>query len=353
MKNSKVIFLNKFAAIGASSLFSQGHETYSNLVRFFETGIVDRTRSIDAGFDYHPLDPLPLIIQNPPDFETLMLERALEIVQTSINMSKPLLVLWSGGIDSTAVLLALKEVFEKPTEQLVIGCTAGSFVEFPELGQELQKAGYRMIPLAHPVSKYLPHEYLLATGEHGDQLFGSDKMLEYVAAGLGHMPYRAFLPFLISDKMGHPQANHGMMEMLDPIFEAAPFPLKTLCDALWWMNFTLKWQQVTLRIPVWSQKDPKQFLERCHHFYRSVPFQQWSMMVDHKDPRRLTDYKLPLKKFIQSRFPCPRYTETKSKEISLRPRPSRKWWELTRHRWSFVMRENWQLEKEIIPHYLS
>ena len=120
MKNSKVIFLNKFAAIGASSLFSQGHETYSNLVRFFETGIVDRTRSIDAGFDYHPLDPIPPIIQNPPDFETLMLERALEIVQTSINMSKPLLVLWSGGIDSTAVLLALKEAF-KTTEQLVIG----------------------------------------------------------------------------------------------------------------------------------------------------------------------------------------------------------------------------------------
>ena len=30
----------------------------------------------------------------------------------------------------------------------------------------------------------------------------------------------------------------------------------------------------------------------------------------------------------------------------------KKWWELARHRWSFVLDATWNLEKQIIPHYL-
>ena len=31
----------------------------------------------------------------------------------------------------------------------------------------------------------------------------------------------------------------------------------------------------------------------------------------------------------------------------------KKWWELSRHRWSYVVDKNWTLKKQIIPHYLG
>ena len=50
----------------------------------------------------------------------------------------------------------------------------------------------------------------------------------------------------------------------------------TLFDYFWWLNFSLKWQQVTLRLPA-LRDDAPQIYDSLRHFFRSGRFQQWSL----------------------------------------------------------------------------
>ena len=206
--------------------------------------------------------------------------------------------------------------------------------------------------MVHPVSKHLPKDYIVVTGEHGDQLFGSDKMLPLVDAGLGDMSYTKYLPLFMAEKLGDTKQVNDLMEYLEPVIMKCPFVITDICQCLWWLNYVLKWQQVSLRIPVWSGKSVKPIFDQCQHFYKGEIFQQWSLAHENKNPQKIDKYKLELKEFINERFECENYFLRKTKEISLRPRSEKKWWELARHRWSFVLDATWNLEKQIIPHYL-
>lgn len=349
----KFLFLNKFAAINRSEIFDLSSDNYINLVKFFETGVMDRTQSLVSGFKYKIVDPIPEIASTRPQIDEIMLQKAQEILDLAIEKNQKILVLWSGGIDSTAALLALHELCGEDSPDIItLGSSHGSFVEFPELGNYLIEQKFNIIPMVHPVSKYLPKDYIVVTGEHGDQLFGSDKMLPLVDAGLGNIPYTKYLPLFIAEKLGDTKQVNNLMEYLEPVIRKCPFAIKDICQCLWWLNFILKWQQVSLRIPVWSGKSVKDIFDQCQHFYRDEIFQQWSLAQENKNPQKIDEYKLELKQFINKRFECENYFLRKKKEISLRPRAEKKWWELARHRWSFVLDANWNLGKQIIPHYL-
>ena len=348
------IFLNKFAAINRSEIFDLSSDNYVNLVKFFETGAIDRTNTLITGFKYNVIDPIPQITtSSAPPIDELMLETARDIVDLAEKRRQKILVLWSGGIDSTAALLALLEICGKDSTDIIsLGSSHGSFVEFPEFGNYLMEQKFEILPMVHPVSKYLPQDYIVVTGEHGDQLFGSDKMLPLVDSGLGDMPYKKYLPFFIAEKLGNIKQVSNLCGYLEAVIAKCPFTVTDICQCLWWFNFVLKWQQVSLRIPVWSGKNVKQVFDQCEHFYRNEKFQLWSLAREQKNPQTVDKYKAELKEFINQRFVCEKYFLRKTKEISLRPRAEKKWWELARHRWSFVLDDNWNLEKQIIPHYL-
>ena len=218
-------------------------------------------------------------------------------------------------------MLALLELCGEDSPDIItLGSSHGSFVEFPEFGNYLIQQNFKILPMVHPVSKHLPKDYIVVTGEHGDQLFGSDKMLPLVDAGLGDMSYTKYLPLFMAEKLGDTKQVNGLMEYLEPVIMKCPFVITDICQCLWWLNYVLKWQQVSLRIPVWSGKSVKPIFDQCQHFYRGEIFQQWSLAHENKNPQKIDKYKLELKEFINERFECENYFLRKTKEISLRPR---------------------------------
>ena len=274
--NKQFLFLNKFAAINRSEIFDLSSDNYVSLVKFFETGAMDRTQTLVTGFKYNIIDPIPEVVSPSTEINQLMLETAQRILELAEARKQKILVLWSGGIDSTAALLALLEICGKNSTDIIsLGSSHGSFVEFPEFGKYLMEQNIEILPMVHPVSKYLPQDYIVVTGEHGDQLFGSDKMLPLVDSGLGDMPYKKYLPFFIAEKLGNIKQVSHLVEYLEAIIEKCPFTITDICQCLWWFNFVLKWQQVSLRIPVWSGKNVKQVFDQCEHFYRNEKFQLW------------------------------------------------------------------------------
>ena len=274
------LFLNKFAAINRSEIFDLSSENYMNLVKFFETGVMDRTYSLASGFKYDIIDQIPEIASLRPNIDEIMLQKAQEILDLAEERNQKVLVLWSGGIDSTAALLALLELCGEDSPDIItLGSSHGSFVEFPEFGNYLIQQNFKILPMVHPVSKHLPKDYIVVTGEHGDQLFGSDKMLPLVDAGLGDMSYTKYLPLFMAEKLGDTKQVNGLMEYLEPVIMKCPFVITDICQCLWWLNYVLKWQQVSLRIPVWSGKSVKPIFDQCQHFYRGEIFQQWSLAL--------------------------------------------------------------------------
>ncbi len=88
-----------------------------------------------------------------------------------------------------------------------------------------------------------------------------------------------------------------------------------------WLNFSLKWQSVSLRIPARTPhaRGPLEQLALTEHFFRTDDFQRWAMQ--HRDVgMRVGDwsrYKWPLKTFIHAFDNDASYLKEKLKVPSL------------------------------------
>ena len=85
------LFLNKFAAINRSEIFDLSSENYINLVKFFETGVMDRTHSLVSGFKYDIIDRIPEVASPRPNIDEIMLQKAQKILDLAEERNKKLL----------------------------------------------------------------------------------------------------------------------------------------------------------------------------------------------------------------------------------------------------------------------
>ena len=81
----KFIFLNKFAAINRSEIFDLSSDNYVNLVKFFETGAIDRTKTLITGFKYNVIDPIPQITTSSA---LLLMSLCWKLLETSWTLQR-------------------------------------------------------------------------------------------------------------------------------------------------------------------------------------------------------------------------------------------------------------------------
>ena len=136
---------------------------------------------------------------------------------------------------------------------------------------------YRVKPITSPISKFFNPKAIIVTGEHGDQLFGRHLLKSYVRKGSAHLDYRDYLPIILTERFGNPLDAYRVMRYLEPQIAAAPVPIRTLFDCIWWLNFSLKWQQASLRLPVFRRKKVQKTYESMRHFFGDQRFQAWSL----------------------------------------------------------------------------
>lgn len=288
--------------------------------RFFRCGIMDRTRSLDQGFDYVTLDPIP-----PPDggasFAELCDRTGAELVEEALDAGRRLRLLWSGGIDSTTALIAvMKAAEERGCREIVrVLVSFSSVQENPVFFRQHLYGRYSIEPVSHPVSEFLDAAALNVTGEHGDQLFGSQFLEPYVRRGLASEPYREILPFVLLERLRNPVSARRVGHYLEPVIAAAPVPIRTLFDYMWWLNFSLKWQDVTLRLTALRGERAHEVYGSLRHFFRSPAFQAWSLANPAiREVATWARYKEPAKRYILEFTGDEDYYRTKEKEDSLR-----------------------------------
>lgn len=274
------------------------------------TGYYMQCRALDRTATYADfVDVCPV-----PEFRNITLAEAIDNAVTRLQqVGRPIKLLWSGGIDSTAVLYAL---VQKGVQFTVVFNTS-SENEYPILAGAI-KAG----AIAGVTPEYYENTIIIntdnciyTTGELADQLFGHGKykLLSDVERNSGVLVAveNAVLPREVFE-----ETKTSITTLLGKDVSSV-----TLAEYLFAMNFIFKYTYVKLRLGSIKLKafstNPDDI--SVMHFYDTDVFQQYALSNYETNCKftDITEHKLALKQFILSNNGDLDYFNNKTKHQSL------------------------------------
>ncbi len=297
---------------------------YGPLVDF-----IDRTGTIVTPIRTASMFPMPAYRPITKTFEEICNERAQELLARADQLNARFYVSYSGGIDSTLMLVSLlKNATLRQKENIVVLLSDESIAENPNFYRDhiwgkLRTDSIEMFPYL------LGTDAMFVGGEHNDQLFGSDMMgklivrfgPEIIQQLYKKETFRTFFGELLGDDV---EAREFYLDLFERLKDAAPIPIVTNHDYLWWINFSLKWQVVFMRMlsrisPRNAPRIGKGYLRtRYDHFYTTDDFQLWSLNNPEKKIKdRWNTYKWPCKDIIYGYTGDAEYRDHKIKRGSL------------------------------------
>ena len=251
-------------------------------------------------------------------YEQMAVDRAIELKK----LEGKIYIMYSGGVDSTTALVAfLISWSDEELKRVHILASMQSIYEFPEMWTLIvEKFKGRISSSYKHVEKACEDGYVI-TGEHGDQIFGSDVLKKivkrYGTEGI-HAPWETHMPAVYELAFGK-DISEKFIDVYRETTVACPFPIKSCFDWVWWFNFTNKWQHVKYRLLSYKEwNNPRENFSKIHHFFDTPEWQRWS--VDNHDKKienTLVSYKITGKNFIIKHTNYQNYA-TKRKIGSLR-----------------------------------
>ena len=228
------------------------------------------------------------------NFADLMDQRAADIVARIRKEEKDLYILLSGGVDSTAMTLAVLRAAEGDFRHLHVVFNESTEDEYPAFVTYLCGTGIDMVRcLPHEIEdvqeRLLETGYTLA-GWGADQLFGSavsQRWPEWY-----HLDWKKWVaetPGIRTD---------AAVEQWEAAFSHYSLPVKTFGELAWFMNFATKYDIVVNSDALYSGR----VTHRMINFYDTQDFNDWSVSnfdVLHRYEQQDTQhYKIPLKDYI-------------------------------------------------------
>lgn len=248
--------------------------------------IIDRTNSLNVPFDYEILYPIP----NRPEsisytFGEVCIERAKHILETNNKIC----LLYSGGLDSTVVLLsfylAIKEGIGS-FDQIEIGSSPYSIIENPVLWHKFILPNFKVDSINNTLNRMgqiNEHDTRYVMGENADQLFGSDILLSNFHLFTVPLTKDNILKFLKDRKISQDAFSY-LMDSLWELYIQCPRKLSTMADLIWWLNFSCKWQSVSLRTLCFTNflnlGSSVSILDKFETFFNTPKFQILSLYTD-------------------------------------------------------------------------
>jgi hypothetical protein len=325
-----LVYYNAILASHARNHRLSGIEKFSSYFKIYNMGVVpiDRTGTITFPIKTKSLFPMPEFRTFAKTYEQICNERAKELLARAEKADVTLYSFWSGGIDSTTVLVSfLKNATDAQRERIVVLMSEESISENPNFYRDhvhgkLRRDSSAMFPYL------IGSKHLLVNGEHNDQLFGSDIVASVIGrfgAEVLHRPYdrNTFLTFF-TEKIDDPNTASFYVGLFERLKEAAPIDVKTNYDLFWWINFAVKWQTVYTRMLSYTAKRNtgninEEYLRTNYApFFNTEDFQLWSMNnPDKKIKDEWRTYKWPAKEVIYGYTKDAEYRDNKTKRGSL------------------------------------
>lgn len=264
----------------------------------YGAAILDRTDTVDFGFKYKTLTPIPELTQYSETFAQTCEKTGWELVNKADQNDCSINLMWSGGIDSTVALISIIKTGK--TERLRVLLSPASVEEYPLFFNTFIKDNLQYSLTDNPKAEMRIQD-INVTGEIGDQLFGSAAILKAYDSGKLFSPYAEYM-------------HKGFLRKLESQIAKCPVELTTTFDFLWWFNFSMKYQNVQLRLYP-SVQIP---YGKITHFFDTTDFQLWSLNnPDKKIKSTPESYKFTAKDYIYEFTKDADYRDNKLKIGSL------------------------------------
>ena len=307
-----------------------GIKKFSHYFKIYahDVAVIDRSKVIKTPMQIENLFPIPKFRIFTKSYEDICNDRAKELLDKADTMGVRLCVLYSGGIDSTLIVVSLlKKATEKQKENITILLSEESIVENPNFYRD-HIQGKLKVDTSSNFPYILGTNVLLITGEHNDQLFGADsvgKLILLFGESVIHQPYShdMFVTFFNS-MVNDVEMNTFYVNLFEKLCANAPIKITTNFEFLWWINFSLKWQNVFMRVLAFTSErnipniTPKYIKTNYLTFYNTEDFQLWSMNnLDKKIKDTWKSYKWVCKDIIYEYTKDEDYRDNKTKVGSL------------------------------------
>jgi hypothetical protein len=217
-------------------------------------------------------------------------------VQRLEKIDRKLLVYWSGGLDSTAIIAAIDKFGSQDLRnRTYIAATNGSILENVE-GYKYLKTKYKFISANSDIS-VLAKEYLIVPGHSSDRLCYSSTT-PYIVAKHGEdvlcKPYKEL--FTLTD--------FSYFSNYEPIIDYSPVPIKTVYDFLWWHALS-QCAVSSMQLFRSIELENRNFVNEIFHFFDTDEFISWS--INHFDKglpsKKWPNAKAHLNAFCKEHFP--------------------------------------------------
>lgn len=218
-------------------------------------------------------------------FEEICNIKARSLLDKAVSSGKKLAVMYSGGIDSTLLLVSILKM-ATPAEiknSVIVLMNENSVWENKKFYEDYIIKNFD-IHHSQFFNYYIGDEkYIVVTGEGNDQLFGSQVLIDNVSY-FGSTPNEVAVdPDIIiryfMRSMNETEAEK-IYQILNRVCVAAPIPIDTIFKWFWWINFSCKWQSVFMRSASFARKENQpnvRLFENYTMFFNDREFQQWSM----------------------------------------------------------------------------
>ena len=254
--------------------------------------IVDRCDYVKMPYNFKLYEPFIL----PKDltgftmsYEDCCMQRTAEIVEISRRINKPITVFYSGGVDSTLVLVCLMKYLspEEYKQRVLVAMSWESIHENPNFYYDYIRPVGNIVN-SNDLNNMFDGSCIMVGGEHNDQLFGSDiigSIFRITGFDHAHDPYtRESVCNWLGHNMPPDVANYWFDLINNHIKTQAPCEVTTNFQFWWWLNFAFKWQNVFFRMMFRVNESQRANINQAfvndhfHHFYSTVEFQKWAML---------------------------------------------------------------------------
>ena len=310
--------MNLLYAFGSALKFNVSNITQDVLVfreifNFDADGwLVDRTQTVNFPFSevLHNSFKLPANLNGNVSFDYACIQRALELS----NEGKEIYIMWSGGIDSTAIVTAFLKSGVN-TDRITVVLNQDSIKEYPEFYIKHIRNRFKVMVTEEfmiNISSSLPFGGIVLSGEHADQLVGAPTVNSVIRT-LGSDFLKEKFTFDAFSKMFAstvPNANEIWFSVYQQTLTKSPRSIETVYDFAWWHHFNFRWQAIGLKLYTRINKATD-----FRTFYSGDDFQRWS--TNHQpNLNNLDTLKQEPKQFILDYTKDQLYFDTKIKHPS-------------------------------------
>jgi hypothetical protein len=244
--------------------------------------LIDRTEGVlKTPFEFTSLYPIPG--RDASDVSLNYNDVCIKRAENILKENESITIFYSGGIDSTVVLLSFYIAVRNGIgsfDQITVSTTPVAIVENPAMWEEIVIPHFRVTSANDGLrtmgdSNFFSERYVM--GENADQLFGSDIILANMHLFNQDISTENILAFMATKNIA-PGSTEYILNVFRNLKDKCPIELRNMADLIWWLNFSCKWQSVSLRTLCFSNfldvSSEVSTLSRFETFFNTPDFQK-------------------------------------------------------------------------------